>query len=301
MTRIFPALIIIILTNCNTAVTQNNGAVTFMLKDVELVVDPNDGAKDISLNASGIELLTSKDVRKEYYGSSLWLSPQKDYWPQPGLLDYGQYEVSEIKDGIRFTSKPDDEHGYQYFKEIIVDNEKNAFIHRYRIKNITDSVSSCAAWEVSRLHKKGLSFFPVSKHGIDMERNIDSSITTLTKNGMMWHSYDPSQVGHPGKHCKTFAFGAEGWMAYAVDGVLLIKQFPNVAPEYIANGESDIEIYVCPRFNYIELESQGPYTEIAPGEDLEYVVTWYLKKIPGNLDQQPGNPDLVKLIRETIE
>ena len=278
-----------------------DGTITFKTDGVQLKIDPNDGAKDISLNAFGIELLTDKDVRKEYYGSSLWLSPQKNFWPQPEFLDYGQYEVSEIKDGIRFSSKPDDEHGYQYFKEIIVDNEKNAFIHRYRIKNITDSVSSCAAWEVSRLHKKGLSFFPVSEHGIDMDRNIDSSITTLTKDGMMWHSYDPSQVDHPGKHCKTFAFGAEGWLAYVVNDVLLIKQFPNVAPEHIASGESDIEIYVCPTFNYIELESQGPYTSLNPGDDLEYTVTWYLKKLPEDMDKAPGNPHIVKLVREIIQ
>ena len=89
-------------------------------------------------------------------------------------------------------------------------------------------------------------------------------------------------------------------MAYAVDGVLLIKQFPNVAPEYIANGESDIEIYVCPRFNYIELESQGPFTSLEAGEELAYTVTWILQKLPEEMEVAPGNPELVGFIRKLL-
>ncbi|MBL7112090.1 MAG: DUF4380 domain-containing protein [Bacteroidales bacterium] len=273
---------------------------TFKLHEVLLTIDPNDGAKDISLNAYGVELLTGKEVRKEYYGSSLWLSPQGKFWPEPDALDYGPYEVSEVEGGILFTSEPDNMHGFQYFKEIRLDYERNAFIHTYKIKNISDSVQSCAAWEVTRLPKKGLSLFPLSEYGIDKKQTIDTSITTLEKDGLMWHSYDTSQLGHPGKHCKTFAFGSEGWLAYVLEDVLLIKQFPNVSPEHIAEGESDIEIYVCPQFNYIELESQGPYTSLEPGEDLGYTVTWYLKKLPEKIEKKPGSNELIKLVRETI-
>ncbi len=285
--------------NFNTSIKMDE-PIIFKLDKVFLTIDPGDGAKDIALNAYGVEMLTGKEVRKEYYGSSLWLSPQKDFWPQPDALDYESYRVYEVEGGMLFTSGPDLRHGFQYFKEIRLDDEKNAFIHTYKIKNISDSVQSCAAWEVTRLPKKGLSLFPLSEYGIDRERTIDTSITTLEKDGLMWHSYDPSQLGHPGKHCKTFAFGAEGWLAYVLEDVLLIKQFPNVPPGHIADGESDIEIYVCPRYNYIELESQSPYTSLEPGEELEYSVTWYLKKLPGDMDRIPGNDDLVKFIRETV-
>ena len=274
--------------------------IVFNLDEVLLTIDPNDGAKDISLKAYGAELLTGMDVREEYYGNSLWLSPQKDYWPQPDELDYGPYDVSEVEGGVLFTSQPDHKHGFQYFKEITANEEKNAFIHKYKIRNISDSVQSCAAWEVTRLPKNGMSFFPLSEHGIDEERILDPSIPSIRKDGLMWNTYDPSQLGHPGKHCKTFAFGTEGWLAYVLEDVLLIKQFPNVSPDLIADGESDIEIYVCPAFNYIELESQGPYTSLNPGDDLEYTVTWYLKKLPEDMDKVPGNSEIVKFVRETI-
>jgi hypothetical protein len=308
MTRIIYFLFAVLLMTCkpgtqkNTEIIYNlDETITFKIGDVLLTIDPNDGAKDISLNAYGVELLTGKEVRTEYYGSSLWLSPQKNYWPQPDELDYGSYAVTDVEGGKLFTSQPDHKHGFQYFKETRVDEKNSAFLHRYRIRNISDSLQSCAAWEVTRLPKKGMSVFPVSEHGIDEERAIDPSIPTLLKDGLMWHSYGPSQLGHPGKHCKTFAFGAEGWLAYMLEDVLLVKQFPNFSPGRVAKGESDVEIYVCGEFDYIELESQSAFTTLAPGEELEYIVTWYLGEIPDGLDTKPGSIELAGFIREIIK
>jgi len=303
----FLSLIILVL-SCKSPVkdhsiiTKNEDqTITFKINGISLIIDPADGAKDISLNAFGLELLSWKNVREEYYGNSLWLSPQNVYWPQPDVLDYGKYSISEVDDGKLFKSQPDTTNGFQYFKEIRIDEKRKAFIHTYRIKNISDSVQSCAAWEVTRHPKKGISFFPLSDHGVDLERAIDSSIHTVEAEGVLWHTYDPSQLGHPGRHCKTFAFGAEGWLAFLMDNVLLLKQFPNYSPGQVAEGESDVEIYVSPENDYIELEEQSAYTSLEPGEILTWTVTWYIRQVPSDIQIEPGSIELLKLARQILD
>jgi hypothetical protein len=73
----------------------------------------------------------------------------------------------------------------------------------------------------------------------------------------------------------------KGWLAYTAKGLLLVKRFDDLSPEQPAPGEAEIQIYVNRGRTYIELESQGAYQQLQPGESLSWTVRWYLLPYDG--------------------
>ena len=284
-----------------TVLEQADGTWSFEMGSARLLVDPNDGAKDISLLIGDTEYLTGKDVRKEYYGSSLWIAPQTRFWPQPKALDFGVYSVTEVEHGIRCTSQPDEETGLLYIKEIKANAVKQAFIHSYTIKNESDSAIMLAAWEVTRHPKKGISLFPFGDTTAPGTRYLDASIPMTVSDGMVWHEYDLSQKGHPGNGSKATIDGRDGWIAYIFEGYAVVKVFADVHPLDIMPGEQDVEIYVDSKFDYIEIEVLSEKTELAPGESLEWQVEWKILEIPADMDISRGSHDLPALIQSSLK
>ncbi len=68
-------------------------------------------------------------------------------------------------------------------------------------------------------------------------------------------------------------------LAYRNQGLLFIKIFPVVTTIDIAPEQSPIEIYYDPNNKFVELENHSKYTTIAPGEEMNYQVTWYLMPV----------------------
>ena len=87
-------------------------------------------------------------------------------------------------------------------------------------------------------------------------------------------------------------------MAYAANGLLMIKKFDDLTPSQPAPDEAEIQVYVNQGKTYIELESQGEYKTLAPGESLTWVVDWYL--IPLKEKAVPSGK-LLDLVRKTIK
>ena len=70
-----------------------------------------------------------------------------------------------------------------------------------------------------------------------------------------------------------------GWLAYCANGLLLVKKFQDLKQGEPAPGEAEIQVYVNRGKSYIELESQGAYTELQPGAELQWTVRWYLQPV----------------------
>jgi hypothetical protein len=284
-----------------TTITENtDGTWTMTMGNASLTINPSDGAKDISLKINGTEFLTGKEVRKQYYGSSLWLAPQKKYWPQPDPLDYGNYKVEKTNHGLIFKSEMDSKTGFGYTKYIFPDPADKSFIHRYSIRNISDTLKSFAAWEVTRHPKTGLSVFPEGDSTVPGTRYLDPSIPMLKSDGMVWHSYDPSQKNHPGKGSKANFDVKNGWVAYILGKHALVKIFPDVSPARMVPGELDVEIYVDRQYDYIEIETLSELVELAPGESFDWQVEWRMLEIPESLEIRPGNKKLAGFIKKNI-
>ena len=68
----------------------------------------------------------------------------------------------------------------------------------------------------------------------------------------------------------------KGWLNFRDNGLVMSKHFPDIAPEDAAPGEAEIQVYIDARKTFVEIEAQGPYTELKPGEQLDWAVRWYL-------------------------
>jgi hypothetical protein len=92
-------------------------------------------------------------------------------------------------------------------------------------------------------------------------------------NGAVWYKTDEAPQN------RKVNADARGWLAYAADGLLLVKRFQDLKNNEPAPGEAEVQVYVNRGKSYIELESQGAYTLLQPGESLQWTVRWYLMPV----------------------
>jgi len=251
------------------------------------------GGRIISYKMGEKEILTQA-AEHENFGSTLWTAPQSDWgWPPFAVLDEHEYQVEESGSQLKMTSNPDPKSGFQMIKTWkVVGNQKIQI--DYQIKNNSDHTKSVGAWDVSRVPCGGLAFFPDGGDGKVPESNLKID---LQKKGINWLSIDKNSIED---HQKLFSTAKEGWLAYAHDGLLFIKQFPDTKPENYSPEQGEVEIYINNEKSYIELENHGKYTTLKSGESLAYHENWSLIQIPKKIKKEFGNQKLIDLVRTQI-
>ena len=124
-----------------------------------------------------------------------------------------------------------------------------------------------APWEITRVpNGDGVIFFDAPVEGITPAGLMDFKSAF----GLSWYQTDEAPQNR-----KINADG-KGWLAFSANGLLLIKKFQDLEPSQPAPEEAEIQVYVNQRKSFIELESQGAYTTLKPGESLQWTVRWYL-------------------------
>ncbi len=271
------------------------GKYTLASGDARLSIDPQVGGRILSLTLNGFEFLTGPEVMKESYGSTFWPSPQSHWnWPPPEVLDSGPYSASVKDDTLFLVSGKDNRTGLQVEKEFFA-GKRGRFNIRYAMTNITDSVVEAAPWEISRVRKDGVFFFPVGNNPLG--KKYFDPVPVSVEDGIAWYADGEKR---PSGNLLTTAVGTEGWAAFAINGKLFLKKFPTVARANIAPGEGDIILYVSKEADYVEFEIQGEYEPLKPGERLSWTVGWIVVDIPDNIDAVIGNPLLVDFAREIV-
>ena len=79
-----------------------------------------------------------------------------------------------------------------------------------------------------------------------------------------------------------------------------MKTFPPIAATEAAPGEAAIEIYADPTHSYVEVEQQGPFASLLPGQRTDWTVTWRLGRLPAALALGAANPELVAAARALV-
>ena len=123
----------------------------------------------------------------------------------------------------------------------------------------------------------------------------------MTHEGHCWlHEYHVEK--QKGENQKSFASGSDGWLANVFDGLLLIKRFAKVPLEREAPGEAEIEIYAHgdAAHPYIEVEQQGNYQTLTPGQSSSWTVQWDLLPAPAELIKPFQLAKLAAWIHSTI-
>jgi len=247
-----------------------------------MVIDAANGARIMSLKFDTLEVL-SQNPSPNMYGSTFWTSPQKEWnWPPVREHDMGRYTV-EQKDGkIIMTSGLSERFPLRIRKTFSV-VDKVYFAITYSITNEGSAERKVAPWEVTRVPGEGTisfdapvdSIWPAGLMNFQQDKNISKfDIDKVAKQRKI------NANGQPvGKASNKQIYKGMSWLKFNnPQGLVLTKYFPDLKAGEAAPGEDEIQVYVHQDALYCELEEQGPYTLLKPGESLDWTVIWHLAK-----------------------
>jgi hypothetical protein len=252
------------------------------------------GGRIISYTYKNKELLTQAKENQNY-GSTLWTAPQSAWgWPPSEVFDKNEYTVKNTGRILKMVSQPDSKSGFQLEKKWRLVGADVVQVD-YKIRNISSKPKSVGAWEVTRVPSGGIVLFPQGESGKVPKSTL---IPDPQKDGVNWISVSKAPLAN---HVKLFSTAGEGWLAYVIDGLLFIKQFPDTHPVKYAPEQGEVEVYFHKDKSYIELENQGEYELLEPGKTLNYRVNWRLVAIPTSLNIEVGSKELLTFVRKNLE
>jgi hypothetical protein len=260
-----------------------------------LEVDAAQGGRIREFSRSGRNILTGPEVvaggdaqLRNLFGSTFWTSPQSVWgWPPEEPIDSGPYRARVDQHALVLVSDPGPITHYAVEKRIELDRVGERLVLNYTLLPGAGALAA-APWEITRVRKAGLVFFPAASEPV-----APSTLQSELRDGIAWIGLD----NPPSSDAKLFQAGTEGWLAYAVDDLVLIKSFENVPRTAQAPGEADVELYINGGYDYVELEQQGAYVEPSPAGQTWRVV-WQLLERPASVAATLGNRELVDWVRQ---
>ena len=235
---------------------------------VTMTIDASFGGRIRSLRYDDREVL-SQTRWPESFGSTFWTSPQSEWnWPPVAEIDKGAYTVEQAdRNTVTMTSLPSRRLGIAVTKRFTAADDGTSISVTYTISNVGSAERRVAPWEITRVPNGGLIFFGAPRADTTAEnRKINAD--------------------------------ASGWLAFADNGLLLVKEFPDLKTTEPAPGEAEVQVYVNRGKTYIELESQGAYVSLHPGEQQSWTVRWHL--VP--TDQEPSpSVSLLEQVRSLLK
>jgi len=277
---------------------EREGRYVFEFGSTRLEVDPRVGARVVSLSCAGTELLTGPDVDPLNYGSTFWPSPQAAWeWPPIEEIDAGPYSGGVSGSSLTLRSEVGTRNGLaiRVGKRFTPNLQREAIEIEYSIQNAGTVFRQFAPWEITRVFPNGLTFYPTG--GAPVGNGLPL-LATIEAAGHTWFRYASDAIT---ANQKLFADGAGGWLAHVGHDVLLVKTFADTPAAKQAPGEAEIEIYANAAKTYVEVEQQGAYTGLEPGQVMTWLVTWYVRKLPPTLVPEVGSTDLLAFVTKTIE
>jgi hypothetical protein len=267
------------------------------LGDVTLQVAPQEGGRITTFKLGSENLLTGPAVHPTYWGSTLWIAPEATLWmqPPPAPIDSDPYTAMANDTTLTLSGMTYAELGVSATKVFSTNVQKNAFEIEYKLNNTSQDEVEMSPWEVSRVLPRGLTFFP---KGPAQRLSMNATMPTTEQNGIIWYEYNQAAVTNDSK---LWADGLEGWVAHVAAGLVFIKTFSDLSGDQIAPMEGDVALYTNELHTYIEVENLGPYVSIAPGASASWTVTWYLRKLPPEIQATAGSAALAQFVRDTIK
>jgi len=264
----------------------------YVLERGALSFDPAHGARVTRLAWRGQNLLTGPDIDMLNYGSTFWPSPQARWsWPPVPELDSAAYTARVEGDALSCSSQPGTRARVSVHKRVRAGSAADGVELEYTLTNDDSVPASWAPWEITRVAAGGLSFFPTG------ERVQGAQLPVTNQGGVTWYRHDPAALAGGGQ--KFSADGAEGFIAHVAGRTLFVKQFMDVPPAQQAPApEAEIAIYAAA--GYVELEPQGAYTALMPGQSVTWRVRWRLSDVPDEVPIAVGSGALVQLARSLL-
>lgn len=296
--KIFIVLFISVFVSCTNRkkesilISKQDSLYVFNFANQRLKVDVH-GGRIISFQQNDIEIIGTG-------GSTFWVSPQS-HWSWPPIKQHHDavYNSQITGDTLILKSKKDDLLNVEIIKMIYPNSIDTSFTIRYGILNSGDSSINVAPWENTRTFKTALLFYPQGSTDSTASNPIFGNLKLVKSESINWFAFGKGSVMEKNMG-KIFADGAEGWIAEANNGLILIKKFQDIPLERQAPGEGEIEIFADLDHPFLEMEEQGPYTRLNPGQTLWWEVKWILRKVPEKIELREGNEKLIKYVKNSV-
>lgn len=259
--------------SAQTITPLEDGKYDIKAGDVTMTVDAAHGGKILSFRLGEAELLNQGRMPNSF-GSTFWTSPQREWnWPPVPEYDTKPYQAEVNGFTLILTGEKSERFGYRVRKVFNTDPKDGAFVITYTIVNESGEVRQVAPWEISRVPNGGMIFFQAK--AVEPANNMEGLPFVFGK-GAAWYTLDEARANR-----KVNANG-NGWLAFADNGLLFVKKFQDLKDGEAAPNEAEIQIYVNTGKTFVEIENQGAYTTLQPGEELHWTVRWYLAPLKGD-------------------
>ena len=275
-----------IMLSAQTFSNPEEGKYTISTGEVTMTVDASRGGKIVSYRYQDKEVLSQTRFPNSF-GSTFWTSPQSDWnWPPVPEYDRLAYSAEMKEASLTLTGQKSERFGMRIRKEFSVDTKSNSIVIRYTIVNESDKERKVAPWEISRVPNGGIVFFQAKEA---VPANNMKGLPFTFEKGAAWYVMDQA------KENRKINADGKGWLAFCDNGLMFIKKFEDIKAAEAAPAEAEIQIYANPGKTFVEIEEQGAYSTIAPGEELSWTVRWYL--VPNDIPAEPSKALLKKALK----
>ncbi|HYP87367.1 MAG TPA: hypothetical protein VEQ59_04425, partial [Polyangiaceae bacterium] len=209
---------------------------SFTFGDVVMEINTQVGARVSKLAIAGSDLIMTSATDPTTWGSVFWTSPRADWrpdqWPPPVAIDNAAYTASLSGTHVVATGPVDDGQGTSMAKDYSVDAATGWITLAYTVK--ASKALKAAPWEISRVPRGGLVFFPKGT-GALTPGPLTITQTTSQSLNIAWFDDAPKTATSPDGD-KCYGDGA-GWTAYVINGNLFLKKFVDQPATAQASGE----------------------------------------------------------------
>ena len=214
-------------------------------------------------------------------GHRLWHSPEQ--MPRTYIPDNEGAVISEITNGVRIEMPPETWTQITKSIEIEIDPKKPRVIVRHELRNEGPWAAVFAPWALTMFKQGGIGIFPQPVGNVDdsgLLPNRRLSIWPYTKIDdsrlILRDDFILVQASSKLPPIKFGYFNPHGWIGYWNDNMLFVKRFDVQGNAEYPDGGCNVESYCNDQF--IELESLGELTEVAPGRTVFHNEEWELYK-----------------------
>jgi len=269
----------------------------------EIDIVAAEGGRLAAVRYHDVDLVLPPGRVPGFYGDTFWPSPQARFeWPPPPVLDAGPYAVvAESESGVTLRSEPDPDVGFQVDKQIEI--SEHGLTIDFTLTNVWDRPQQVAPWQVTRAPRDGLLVWAPGQPFTDADRmqkqdedpgcwflHADSTATFGGLESTATHA--SIRVREVPLTSKYFT-DARGWLAHVHHGTLFLRTFPDIAADQAAPRQGELELYFNVEKDYTELENQGAYVTLGPGQSLTYPVQWHFRRVSPGLAEAGVTPELL--------
>lgn len=237
------------------------------------------GVTNLLADLSSLEAIRTEHGEFRFLGGHrLWYAPEK--MPETYLPDERGLKIEKSQFSVILETPDEPITGIRKQLKLTLHQTEPKAVVEHTLFNDGKTSQTIAPWAITQFRPGGTAIMPIHSDHTASEFLPDRQVTLWPYSNL----HDPrlrvtsKYLFFHGAHItdafKVGSFCDQGWLAYAIDGLVFKKTFGSESSIAYPDRGCNAEIYGCGDF--VELESLSPFVEIASGGKLHHVEKWEL-------------------------